>query len=1511
MMNSKPPSDRPVSALESRLDDLIEEMTAALHLGSGVDIDSLCTAHPELADRLRNLWPTLQAVTTLNSDGRSIAGEVWRFASPLPEEQSGVLGDYRLLHEIGRGGMGVVYEAEEISLRRRVALKVLPFAAVLDPRQLQRFKVEAMAAAQLKHPHIVTVYAIGCERGVNFYAMEYIEGQSLAELLSNLRAAPQATPVGSCGPIAAAETLRAAGLSTVNAAHDDVHFQSVARIGIEVAEALEHAHRVGVVHRDIKPGNLLIDRQGRAWVADFGLAQFDADAALTMTGDMLGTLRYMSPEQARGDRRLVDHRTDIYSLGVTLYELLTLRPAFGETNRQKLLRQVMDETPPQPRQLRRETPRDLETIILKAMSKAPTDRYVTAQEMAEDLRRFLSHAPILARRPKFLERLWTWSRQHARGLLVACSVLSVMAAGLFAAAALIWREQGRTEAVRREMALAVARLQGSNGADQPKETKTAGERVLAGKSAHRPGHPPDRWFAGLVDGSPIIPRGPPPVGDPSMPRNSWLRSLTDVFTAFGPFRTRPNPARRKLRGEALEDRTVLSTFVVTSTADMVDANDGVMTLREAIAAANSHPNSGGPDEIQFNISTSDPGYNGANGAFTIRPTSGLPSIEGAVVIDGWTQPGWSGTPIIELDGSLAGPSTPGLEIGVFFPINDSTFRGLIINRFGGDGIRSWNNGQNGQNQTFQGNYIGVDVTGTVALGNGENGIFFFSTSNSLIGANGDGVNDALERNVISGNAAHGVRIDSGMENRIAGNLIGADRTGTVALGNGITGVIANGGRTLIGANADGVADDAERNVISGNLQAEIALGNELNVVAGNYIGLDVSGTAVLGGATSGVIIASNGNNRIGANGDGVHDAAERNVIAGSTTGIHVHNMTGGVIAGNYLGTDATGTVALGPNAGIGILIRGGGRSNRIGADGNGIADEAERNVIAGYGSGIRISGTENQVTGNFIGLNAHGNPLGNTGAGVFVAWELLTRDNRIGGEGPLANTIAHNGGPGILVLVGALGEPSVQNTIRGNSIHSNGGLGIDLSNSGNPGFAEGVTPNDPGDADTGANNRQNFPVLSSVSGGAETRVNGTLNSLTSTSFTIDFYANTQLDVTGYGEGERWLGKTIVTTDAGGNASFDVTVPAASASGEYITATATRLADHDGNPNTPLVETDTSEFSAGIVVTNLPPTAHAGGPYTVVRGGSVRLDASASSDPDQPAASLTYEWDFDGDGQFDDATGIRPQFSAVGVETSGTRTVALRVTDDGGLTDTATATVEIVVVALLDDPTAPGSTILAVGGTLADDIVRFSPPNNAGDIEVTLNGVSLGVYTPTSRLVAYGQDGHDDVEVAGGITLPAWLDGDSGDDRLKGGAGNDVLDGGAGNDLPVGGGGRDLLEAGRGADRIVGNSDDDILIAGWLDFADRETAVSKVMAEWTSDRAYQTRIENLTGVGSGERANGEVYLKLDETVRDDEEESQDVLTGSAGDDWFFFWSAEDRATDLGDEVFANDLDWILD
>src|SRR5262249_46362898 len=221
---------------------------------------------------------------------------------------TGMLGDFRLLREVGRGGMGIVYEAEQISLGRRVALKVLPYAATMDPKQLQRFRNEAKAAASLHHEHIVPVYAVGCERGVHYYAMQFIDGRTLADMIQDLRAGPASVSEGpqtatvvwhppreSVASVkSAADTSPVAALSTQVGRKDKAHYRWIAELIVQAADALEHAHVVGVVHRDVKPGNLLVDATGKLWVADFGLARLGTDAGLTMSGDLLGTLRYMS-----------------------------------------------------------------------------------------------------------------------------------------------------------------------------------------------------------------------------------------------------------------------------------------------------------------------------------------------------------------------------------------------------------------------------------------------------------------------------------------------------------------------------------------------------------------------------------------------------------------------------------------------------------------------------------------------------------------------------------------------------------------------------------------------------------------------------------------------------------------------------------------------------------------------------------------------------------------------------------------------------------------------------------------------------------------------------------------------------------------------------------------------------------------------------------------------------------------------------------------------------------------
>jgi serine/threonine protein kinase/WD40 repeat protein len=430
---------QPTSALPSSADPafdlLVDELIARLQAGQAPDWPALAREHPEYVGRLQSMAGALEALGELSRAGDSALSGV---APPAAEDfVPGVLGDFRILREVGRGGMGVVYEAEQVSLNRRVALKVLPLAATMDPRQLERFRHEARAAALLHHPHVVPVHGVGCERGVHYYAMQLIEGCSLAAVLDVLRGAdpggkePGDGPKGPSTPGGnAAPTRPLAALNTVPLRRGRAHFRRVAELVAQAADALEYAHGMGVVHRDVKPANLLLDAGGDVWVTDFGLARLGEGPGLTVSGDLLGTLRYMSPEQALAKHGLVDHRTDIYSLGATLYELLTLRPAVDGASKHEVLHRLAFEEPVPPRKLDRSVPAELETVTLKALAKNPGERYATAQELADDLRRFLDDRPTLARPPSPLQRLRKWSHRH-RPLVLGLGVfLTLLAAGL-------------------------------------------------------------------------------------------------------------------------------------------------------------------------------------------------------------------------------------------------------------------------------------------------------------------------------------------------------------------------------------------------------------------------------------------------------------------------------------------------------------------------------------------------------------------------------------------------------------------------------------------------------------------------------------------------------------------------------------------------------------------------------------------------------------------------------------------------------------------------------------------------------------------------------------------------------------------------------------------------------------------------------------------------------------------------------------------------------------------------
>ncbi|HLJ09580.1 MAG TPA: serine/threonine-protein kinase, partial [Planctomycetaceae bacterium] len=345
---SRVPSDVPNSSSrqgrapdDPRLVQVVQEYLAQFEAGMNPDRQQFINRHPDLSAAIAECLDGLQLVHQAMRSDPPPRLQTGAAAVDLPiPGGANLLGDFRIVREIGRGGMGIVYEAEQLSLGRRVALKVMSFAATFDSRQLQRFRNEAQAAAQLHHTNIVPVFAVGSERGVHFYAMQLIEGQSLAVLIRHLRQQAGIMPetaslssyvlqtveqdsaggtraassqANSASIVAGRETASqfSAVLSTQHVdRRADFHGNAARLIG-QAAQALEHAHDFGIVHRDIKPANLLVDSRGSLWVTDFGLAQFQADVGLTQSGDILGTMRYMSPEQASGQRVLLDHRTDI------------------------------------------------------------------------------------------------------------------------------------------------------------------------------------------------------------------------------------------------------------------------------------------------------------------------------------------------------------------------------------------------------------------------------------------------------------------------------------------------------------------------------------------------------------------------------------------------------------------------------------------------------------------------------------------------------------------------------------------------------------------------------------------------------------------------------------------------------------------------------------------------------------------------------------------------------------------------------------------------------------------------------------------------------------------------------------------------------------------------------------------------------------------------------------------------------------------------------------------------
>jgi WD40 repeat protein/serine/threonine protein kinase/tetratricopeptide (TPR) repeat protein len=521
------------------LDQLAEEFAERYRRGERPCVQEYLDKYPELADDIREMLPAMVEIEQVKEDRRGASAPT---TPPAPSTAVPVdrVGDYRIIREVGRGGMGVVYEAEQVSLGRRVALKVLPLHASRDGKILERFKREARSAARLHHTNIVPVFEVGQDGDVCYYAMQFIPGQGLDQVVEEVRRlrsdspphgshpppqvadpseanAPRsearqlaqslvsgqfqpqqpdvsprpptqptlaANPTAGCvvanpGTSPAPEAPSAGtsvvlpgqmDLSSVPSAHGH-YFRGVARIAHQVATALAYAHARGIVHRDIKPSNLLLDAAGVVWVTDFGLAKTEEDG-LTRTGDIVGTLRYMAPERLQGN---CDGRADVYGLGLTLYELLVLRPAFAANDRMRLLELVTNEAPARPRAVDRRIPRDLETIVLKAIDKDPARRYRTAEALAEDLRRFSSDEPIKARRASPAERLVRWCRRNpaVAVLLMTVALSLLLGAGVSAVFAIRASNNAAQARANEERAIENARTAEVNEAKALKEKAEA------------------------------------------------------------------------------------------------------------------------------------------------------------------------------------------------------------------------------------------------------------------------------------------------------------------------------------------------------------------------------------------------------------------------------------------------------------------------------------------------------------------------------------------------------------------------------------------------------------------------------------------------------------------------------------------------------------------------------------------------------------------------------------------------------------------------------------------------------------------------------------------------------------------------------------------------------------------------------------------------------------------------------------------------------------------------------
>jgi serine/threonine-protein kinase len=417
---------------DSTLSAILAAYLQAVDAGEGPDREALIARHPQRADDLRAFFTTQDEVAQLARPLRAAARDI-----PGPEPAAGgttapagavrYVGDYEIQEELGRGGMGVVYRARQVRLNRPVALKMILAGRLAAAADVQRFRAEAEAVANLDHPHIVPIYEVGEYEGQHYFSMKLIDGSSLAARAPQLARAPR----------------------------------QAAALLARVARAVHYAHQRGILHRDLKPANVLLDREGQPYVTDFGLAKrLGGDRALTCSGAIVGTPGYMAPEQASGPRHAVTTAADVYSLGAILYELLTGRPPFRADTPLATLLRVLDREPERPRSLCPRVDRDLETVCLKCLAKEPPRRYASALELADDLERYLQGRPVAARPAGPAGQAWRWCRRNraAAGLLALAALSLLAGTGLASWFAVRADDRAREERVQRDKARARLRL---------------------------------------------------------------------------------------------------------------------------------------------------------------------------------------------------------------------------------------------------------------------------------------------------------------------------------------------------------------------------------------------------------------------------------------------------------------------------------------------------------------------------------------------------------------------------------------------------------------------------------------------------------------------------------------------------------------------------------------------------------------------------------------------------------------------------------------------------------------------------------------------------------------------------------------------------------------------------------------------------------------------------------------------------------------------------------------------